>query len=79
MKQVPKTICKAAFLVCIACLPACAQDVQFLPEVDAYLKLNPAFRTYLQAKDDRDGGDPTQFTIGPSIQLYLKPCLSLRT
>src|SRR5260370_12370056 len=78
MKQVPKTICKAAFLVCLACLAARAQDVQFLPEVDAYLKLNSAFRAYLQAKDDRDGGDPTQLTIGPSIQLYLKPLLKLK-
>ena len=34
-------------------------------------------RTYLQAKDDRDGGDPPQFTIGPSIQFYLKPLLKL--
>lgn len=58
--------------------PACAQDVQVLPEVDAYLKLNSAFRAYLQAKDDRDGGDPTQLTIGPSIQLSLKPLLKLR-
>jgi hypothetical protein len=55
MKQVLKTICKAAFVVCFACPPVCAQDVQSLPEVDAYLKLNPAWRAYLQAKDDRDG------------------------
>ena len=78
MKQVLKTICKAAFLVCFACPPVCAQDVQFLPEVDAYLKLNAAWRAYLQAKDDRDGGDPTQFTIGPSIQYYSKPLLRLK-
>jgi len=36
------------------------------------------FRTYVEAKDDRDGGDPTQFAIGPSIQLYLKPLLKLK-
>jgi hypothetical protein len=78
MKQVLKTICEVAFLVCFACLPVCAQDVQFLPEVDAYLKLNPSWRAYLQAKDDRDGGDPTQFTIGPSIQYYSKPLLRLK-
>jgi hypothetical protein len=78
MKQIPKTICKAAFLVCFACPAAYAQDVQFLPEVDAYLKLNSAFRLYLQAKDDRDGGDPTQLTIGPSVQFYLKTLLKLK-
>jgi len=67
-----------AFLVCLPCLSARAQDVQFLPEVDAHLKLNSNFRAYLEAKDDRDGGDPTQFGIGPSIQLYLKPLVKLK-
>jgi Protein of unknown function (DUF2490) len=62
----------------VAVLPVGAQDLQFLPEVDANLKLNANFRTYLQAKDDRDGGDPTQFTFGPSIQLYLRPLLKLK-
>jgi hypothetical protein len=60
-------------------LSARAQDVQFLPEVDAHLKLNSHFRAYFQAKNDRDGGDPTQLTIGPSIQLYLKPLIKLKT
>ncbi len=55
-----------------------AQSVQFLPEVDSYLKVNSMFRLYAEAKDDRDGGDPTQFTIGPSLQLYLKPLLKLK-
>ncbi len=59
-------------------MPARAQDVQFLPEVDAHLKLNSTFRTYLEAKDDRDGGDPTQFAIGPSLQIYLKPLIKLK-
>ena len=36
------------------------------------------FRVYFQAKDDRDGGDPTQATNGPSVQLYLKPLLKLK-
>jgi hypothetical protein len=66
------------FVSCFACLPACAQDVQFLPEIDAYLKLNPFVRVYLQDKDDRDGGDPTQNAIGPSIQFYLKPLIRLK-
>lgn len=45
---------------------------------DAHLKLNSSFRAYLEAKDDRDGGDPHQFAIGPSIQLYLKPLIRLK-
>jgi hypothetical protein len=67
------------FLLYFSCLTARAQNVQFLPEVDAHLKLNSTFRAYLEAKDDRDGGDPTQFTIGPSIQFYLKPLIKLKT
>jgi len=66
------------FLASLAWLPARAQETQFLPEVDAHLTLNSMFRTYVEAKDDRDGGDPTQFAIGPSIQLYLKPLLKLK-
>jgi hypothetical protein len=55
-----------------------AQTVQFLPEVDTYLKLNSKGRVYFQAKDDREGGDPTQATLGPSIQFYFKPLLKLK-
>lgn len=72
------TLLKCVFLVCFACHPGYAQNVQFLPEVDAHLKLNSSFRAYLEAKDDRDGGDPHQFAIGPSIQLYLKPLIKLK-
>jgi hypothetical protein len=71
-------ICSGALLACLACLPARAQNVQFLPEIDTHLKLNSTFRAYLEVKDDRDGGDPQQFTIGPSLQLYLKPLLKLK-
>lgn len=35
------------------------------------------FRTYLQVKNERDGGDPDQLSIGPSLQFYLKPLLRL--
>jgi hypothetical protein len=78
MTQALKTICQVAIIVFIVCFSARAQDTQFLPEVDAHLTLNSTFRTYLQAKDDREGGDPTQFAIGPSIQLYLKPLIRLK-
>jgi hypothetical protein len=78
MKPVHKALWKWAFLVCFACLPARAQDAQFLPEIDAHLKLTSFLRAYLQAKDDRDGGDPTQFTLGPSIHFYSKPLLRLK-
>jgi len=75
-------ICEALWkwtiLLCLACLPARAQETQFLPEVDANLTLNSTFRAYLQAKDDREGGDPTQFSFGPSLQVYLKPLIKLK-
>jgi hypothetical protein len=60
------------------CTPARAQAIQFLPEIDTYVKLNPIVRVYFEAKDDREGGDPTQATLGPSIQFYLKPLLTLK-
>ncbi len=59
-------------------MPALAQSVQFLPETDVHLTLNSFMRTYLQAKDDRDEGASNQFTIGPSLQFYLKPLLKLK-
>jgi Protein of unknown function (DUF2490) len=40
--------------------------------------LNSTFRAYLEAKDDRDGGERNQFAIGPSLQLYLKPLIKLK-
>ena len=74
-----KALWRWAFLVGFACLPVFAQqDVQFLPEVDTYLKLNPMLRVYVEAKDDQDGGDPAQAGIGPSIQLYLRPLAKLK-
>jgi hypothetical protein len=69
---------KGMVIVCFACLTAHAQDTQFLPEIDSYVRLNSSFQAYLQAKDDREGGDPTQFTFGPSLQFYRKPLLKLK-
>jgi len=79
MTQPHRALWQWAFLVGFACLPVFAQqDVQFLPEVDTYLKLNPMLRVYVEAKDDQDGGDPAQAGIGPSIQLYLRPLAKLK-
>jgi hypothetical protein len=58
--------------------PALAQSFEFLPEIDAHLKLNSFLRTYLQAKDTRDAGASNQLEIGPSLQLYLKPLVKLK-
>jgi hypothetical protein len=60
-----------------SCLPASAQTDQFLPEVDVYYKLNSDVRISLQAKQTREGGDPNQGEIGPSLDFYLKPLIRL--
>ena len=56
------------FLAWLVCVAAHAQDTQFLPQVDGYLKMNSSIRAYVQAKDDREGGDSEQFTFGPSFE-----------
>jgi hypothetical protein len=65
-------------VVTLGWLPLQAQSVQFLPEIDSYLKVDPMIRAYVQAKDDREGGDPSQFTFGPSVQFFLKPLVRLK-
>jgi hypothetical protein len=55
-----------------------AQETQFLPELDVYFKLNENVRFVGQAKDTREGGDPTQLSIGPSVELYTKPLVRLK-
>ena len=68
----------AILTLLFTCAPSHAQTTEFLPEIDTYLKLNSKVRVYFQAKDDREGGDPTQATLGPSVQFYFKPLLRLR-
>jgi hypothetical protein len=78
MIRFPSFGLKLAMLFLSACIPSRAQTLQFLPETDTHLKLNSTFRAYLEAKEDRDGGESTQFTIGPSIQLYVRPLIKLK-
>jgi hypothetical protein len=65
-------------LTWLACGLGHAQDTQFLPEIDTYFTVDSRVRFLVQAKDDREGGDPQQFTFGPSIQLFFKPLLKLK-
>jgi hypothetical protein len=60
-------------------LPGGAQTVQFLPEVDAYFKVNSQVKVYFQAKETREDGSPTQSELGPSVEFYLKPWLKLKS
>lgn len=73
------SISRLVVLTWLLCTLCKAQDTQFLPEVDTHLTLNNMVRLLIQAKDDREGGDPTQFTFGPSVQLYFTPLLKLKS
>jgi hypothetical protein len=55
-----------------------AQETEALPELDFYWRLNANLRFRAQASDTREGGDPTQLTIGPYLELYLKPLVRLK-
>ena len=50
------------FTVLCYCTLCRAQDTEFLPEIDAHLTLDQRVRFLVQSKDDREGGDPQQFT-----------------
>jgi hypothetical protein len=65
-------------ILTVCCEVANAQEAQFLPEMDVYLKLNSVARLRAQASDTREGGDPTQAAIGPYVELYLKPLVKLK-
>jgi hypothetical protein len=60
------------------CTIAIAQETQLLPEVDVYFRLNYSVRLRAQASNTREGGDPTQLTIGPDLELYSKPLIRLK-
>jgi hypothetical protein len=72
------TFVKWAVLASLPYALAHAQDTQFVPEVTQHFKLSSNIRVLLQAKDDREGGDPQQFTFGPSVEFHLKPLLKLK-
>jgi len=59
-------------------VPASGQTFQFLPEVDAYYKIQPQIRFNFQAKETREAGDPTQAEIGPGLDFFVKPLVRLK-
>jgi hypothetical protein len=67
-------------LLAVTAAPARAQSSppEFLPEIDTYVKLNSDVRFVFQAKDTREGGDPDQAEIGPSVEFFLKPLVRLK-
>jgi len=73
-----KLLIALAQLVPLLALRASAQVDQFLPEINVDYKLTSHIRADFQAKQTREGGEPTQAEIGPSIEFYLKPLVNLR-
>ena len=67
-----------AFFLMFLCLSGHAQTLQGLPEIDTYVKLDPDLRFTFQVKETREGGDPTQAEIGPSLDFYIKPLVKLK-
>jgi hypothetical protein len=68
----------AALPISLFEIPFPAQDTQFLPEINARIKLGENVRLTFQAKETREGGDPVQAEIGPSLDLHVKPLLNLK-
>jgi hypothetical protein len=67
-----------AALVIIGCLHGMAQTDQLLPEIDTYVKVSSDLRVSFQVKETREGGDPTQAELGPSLGFYLKALIRLQ-
>jgi hypothetical protein len=68
----------AALGLAFSAVPASAQATnQLLPEIDVYHQLPSNFRFTFQVKQTREGGEPTQVEIGPSLDFYTKPLLRL--
>ncbi len=65
-------------LIYSASLSAYAEEGNFDPELDGSFKVHQLIRLNFQAKDERDAGNPAQASIGPGIQLYLKPLVRLK-
>lgn len=61
-----------------ACACVRAQSPEFVPEIDTHVTLNHSMRTYLVTKDDRDAGASSQFSVGPSLQFYVKPLVRMK-
>lgn len=67
-------------LVLSPCVPVGAQTstTEFFPEINVNYRLNSKVRFVFQAKETREGGDPTQAELGTSMELYLKPLVRLK-
>ena len=70
-------LCLTLWLL-LPALSRAQESKQFLPEIDTYYSLSPLVRASFQAKQTREGGDPNQAEIGPSIEFNFKPWIKLQ-
>jgi hypothetical protein len=70
--------CYLVIFLMVFCEGITAQETEVLPEVDIYVKLNSNMRLRGQVQNAREGSDPTQLTIGPDLDFYLKPLIRLK-
>jgi hypothetical protein len=78
MARIAEKSLALAPLVILWCVYGRAQTAQVLPEIDTEVKLSSDLRITFQAKATREGGDPEQAEIGPSLDFYLKPLIRLQ-
>jgi hypothetical protein len=80
LKQVQVAWLMAGLLLLLPCSRARAQSTttQFLPEVDAYIRLASNIRLQLQGKVAIQDGDFFGATLGPSLEFNLKPLRKLK-
>jgi hypothetical protein len=69
-----------AFVTILSWQASQAQSTQgqFLPEVDLYWTLNPDLRIQMTASRTRDGASYNSATVGPTLNIFLKPLSSER-
>jgi hypothetical protein len=70
----------AALFMLLPGVPARPQTstTEFLPEINAYVRLNSNVRFAFQAKETIAEGDITRSDVGASIEAYLRPLEGLR-
>ena len=64
--------CLRVLILLALCPAGVAQSGEFLPEIDAYFRIRPDLRLWLQAKETYEGGTPVTAELGPSLEYTLK-------
>ena len=57
---------------------ALGQTKQLWPEVDVFVKINPRVRLYFSAAGTKENGESTDADFGASIDVHVKPLVSLK-